>query len=218
METMKIQDILLLIATGLVALYLIWRFVQHYRSPNKNRSDIYYSIAFAVLLIAGLLLVFLGYATALLDPDVSPWVIIVSVLIPVGISLGLVTDLLPKYEKPYLAFGVVGLAAIAVTRFVGPAMLATTILIIVHAVAGLIIFGLPIWAVGTRKAPGGFIGVTVGGLLIGIGGIALASLKTAGTPLFGIFDLDTILLILAPLLLLMTLAYTWGFVTKLVKA
>lgn len=212
---MKIWDIALLIATGLVALYLIWRFVQQYRSPGKNRSDIYYSVAFAVLLVAGLLLAILGYATALLDPKVSPWVVIVSVLIPAGISLGLVTDLLPKYEKPYLAFAVVGLAAIAVTRFYGPATLATAILATVHSVAGLLIFCLPIWAISKGKAPAGFIGVTVGGALIGIGGIALATLKSGGQLLF--FDLDTILLILAPLLLAMTLAYAWGFVTKLVK-
>ena len=53
-------------------------------------------------------------------------------------------------------------------------------------------------------------------MLIGIGGIALAFYK-AGKPLFGIFTGEFILMILAPLLLLMTLAYTFGFM-KDIKA
>jgi len=52
-------------------------------------------------------------------------------------------------------------------------------------------------------------------LLIGIGGIALAFLTSGSQLLF--FSLDVVLAILAPLLLLMSLAFAWGFV-KDVKA
>jgi len=55
----------------------------------------------------------------------------------------------------------------------------------------------------------------VGGLLIGIGGIALAFL-TAGTQLL-FFSQDVVLMILTPLLLLMTLSFAYGF-TKDIKA
>lgn len=78
--------------------------------------------------------------------------------------------------------------------------------------AGLLIFGLLLWAVARGKAPGGFIGATVGGALIGLGGIALAFLK-AGKPLL-FFSPSVVFAILAPLLLLMTLAFAWGFVKK----
>jgi hypothetical protein len=81
-------------------------------------------------------------------------------------------------------------------------------------VAGLAIFLGPFLAMKTAdgKEPAkGFWWVGVGGALIGIGGIELAFLTT-GKPLFGIFTADLVYNILAPLLLLMTLAFTYGFV------
>lgn len=206
---MTILDRAILLATGLVALYLIWRFYQAYQSsPDKPNSFIYYIISLAVLFVAGVLLVIFTYAA--LD---SPLVVIVSVFIPAGLSLGLVSAFYPKYERAYLAFALIGLIAIAVTRFTGPKALATIVLIIVHTVAGLLIFGVPIFAVSGKKAPTGFIWVTVGGALIGLGGIALAFLKTDRQLLF--FSAEFVFTILAPLLLLMTLAFAWGFVKKL---
>jgi len=208
---MNLFDRIILLATGLVALYLIWRFVADYRrSPGKSRHDIYYSISFGVLLVAGLLLIAFGY-----NALESPLVVIVAVLIPAGLSLGLVAEFLPSYEKAYLTFAVLGLIAIGITRFTGPAALATLVLIIVHSVAGLLIFSVPIFALTQDKSPGGFIWVTVGGTLIGLGGIALAFLKTGGQLLF--FSADFVFTILAPLLLLMALAFAWGFV-KNIKA
>ena len=59
------------------------------------------------------------------------------------------------------------------------------------------------------RAPTGFIWVSVGGVLIGVGGIALAFLKAGNQFLF--FSTDVVFTILAPLLLLMTLAFSWGF-------
>ena len=204
-------DRIILLAVGLVVIYLLWRLVTHYQK-SKVRQDIYYIISFAVLLVAGLLLIIFGFEA--LD---SPYVVTVAVLIPAGLSLGLVAQLYPRFEIPYLVFVVVGLAAIAITRLTGassegnPSTLATIVLIIVHLAAGLLIFILPIIAVVQKRMPGGFIGVTVGGALIGLGGIALAFLKTGNQLLF--FSADFVFTILAPLLLLMTLAFTWGLVT-----
>jgi hypothetical protein len=209
---MTLFDRITLLTTGLVALYLIWRFIADYRrSPDKPSYDIYYSISFTVLLVAGLLLIVFGYQAL-----ESPLVVIVAVLIPAGLSLGLVTEFFPQYEKAYLTFAVLGLIAIAITRFTGPATLATILLIIVHAVSGLLIFGVPIFASSRDKSPGGFVWVTVGGALIGLGGIALAFLKTGGQLLF--FSAEFVFIILAPLLLLMTLAFAWGFVKNIMAA
>jgi len=206
---MTLLDRMVLLVTGLVAIYLLWRFLARYRKVGR-RHDIYYMLSFAVLLVAGLLLIVFTYSAL-----ASPWVVIVSVLIPAGLSLGLVAEFFPKYEKCYLSFAILGLIAIAITRFTGPAGLATPVLAVVHAVAGLIIFALPIWAVTKDKAPTGFIGVTIGGALIGLGGIALAFLKSGRQLLF--FSESLVFAILAPLLLLMALAFTWGFV-KQIKA
>jgi divalent metal cation (Fe/Co/Zn/Cd) transporter len=78
----------------------------------------------------------------------------------------------------------------------------------------LIIFLGPFLA--KDKAPKGFWWVGIGGVLISIGGIALAFV-TSGSQLLFFKSMDDILNILAPLLLLMTLAFTWGFV-KQIKA
>ncbi len=69
---------------------------------------------------------------------------------------------------------------------------------------------MPISAVSRKVEKPGYLWVTVGGALIGLGGIALAFLKTGRQLLF--FSADFVFLILAPLLLLMTLAFTAGFV------
>ena len=200
-------DRIVLLAVGLVVVYLLWRLVEHFREKNA-RYDVYFIISFAVLLVAGLLLIIFGY-----DALDSPLVVIVAVLIPAGLSLGLVSRFYPRYEIPYLVFVIIGLVAIAITRLTGtaaegPGTLATVVLIIVHSVAGLLIFFTPIIAYSQKTAPGGFLWVSVGGALIGLGGIALAFLKTGNQLLF--FSADFVFTILAPLLLLMTLAFTWG--------
>ncbi len=202
---MTIFDRIILLLTGLAAAYLVWRFWGRY-SKEKNRYDIYYMLGFVVLLVSGVLLIFGGWG--LLD---SPYVLTVATLIPLGISMGLMHQFMPKYAKAYSWFSVVGLLAIAVTS-IGDMSFKSIAVPLFHGVAGLIIFALPLYlCFVTKTAPRGFGAVGVGGLLIGIGGMALAFYK-AGKPLFGIFTGEFILMILAPLLLLMTLAYAWGFV------
>jgi hypothetical protein len=73
-------------------------------------------------------------------------------------------------------------------------------------VAGFVIFLGPFFA---KDAPKGFWWVGNGGAFIGIGGIALVFL-TAGTQLL-FFSQEVVLQIPAPLLLLMSLAFTLGF-------
>jgi hypothetical protein len=201
---MTLIDRLILLATGVTALYLIWRMWTRYQE-TRARQWIYAMIGFGVLFVAGVLLILFTY-----EALASPLVIIVAVLIPAGISTALVAGAYPRNEFPFLIFMVLGLLAIAVTRYTGPATLATIVLIIVHSVAGLTIFFLPILAVRRKLEGSGYLWVTVGGTLIGLGGIALAFLKTGRQLLF--FSADFVFTILAPLLLLMTLAFTAGFV------
>jgi hypothetical protein len=206
---MTLFDQLILLATGLVAAYLVWRFADHYRTTSTS-CDIYYILSFTVLLVAGLLLIVFTY-----DALDNPLVVIVSALIPAGLAVGSVYEVYPKYGRSYLILTVLGLVALAVTRLTGPEGLATAVLASVHTLFGLTIFLLPISAVYRKEAPTRFLWVTVGGVLIGIGGIALAFLKTGNQLLF--FTVDLVFAILAPLLLLMVLAFAWGFV-KMLKA
>ncbi|KAA3609663.1 MAG: hypothetical protein DWQ05_22285 [Calditrichaeota bacterium] len=197
---MNLFDQIVLLLTGLTAVYLIWRFVQ------DSAKNTYYILSFAVLFVAGVLLIFLTYGAL-----ANPAVVIVSYLIPFCLALGLVAEFYPEKSKLYMIFGLIGLLGIAYTRYTDSGTLATVVLATFHFVAGMIILLVPIFVTRAKKAPSGFIWVAVGGLLINIGGTSLAFLKM-GTP---ILSGDLIFMILAPLLFLMTLSYTWGFMKKM---
>ncbi len=197
-------DRIVLLLTGLTAVYLIWRFYGRYQH-KKALHDIYYMEGFLVLFVSGVLLIFGGWG--LLD---SPYVLTVATLIPLSITMGLMNQFLPKYKKAYSWFALIGLLAIAITS-IGDMSAKAIAVPLFHGISGMIIFLLPIYRDVTKNAPKGFWLVGIGGMLIGVGGIALAFYK-AGKPLLGIFTGEFILTILAPLLLLMTLAYAWGFV------
>jgi len=194
-----ILDRILLLLTGLLAAWQV--------AIGINGADtlpmIAYTIAFGVLLVAGLLLIILGF-----DVLDSPIVVIVSTIIPLSLSLGLVWEHLPAFRSGYLVFVIVGFLAILTTRLLPlKNKLPVIALAVVHGIAGLTIFLLPIiWAL-TGRATHGFALVGVGGALIGIGGLLLSFLR-AGKPLL---SRQTILKILPGLLLLMTAAFVAGF-------
>ena len=201
---MTIFDRIILLLTGLTAIYILFNFYKRYQK-EKALYDVYYMLGFGVLLVSGLLLIFFGW-----DILASPFVLTVATLIPLGISMGLMNQFRPKYKKIYSWFALVGFLAIAVTS-IGGLSLKSVAVPVFHGVAGLIIFGLPLYkCVVEKNAVKGFGLVGIGGALIGIGGMALAFML-AGKPLFGIFTADFIFMILAPLLFLMTLAFTFGF-------
>jgi len=165
---MALLDRIFLLATGLVAIYLIWRFYTRCKT-QKALYDVYYLMGFIVLLVSGLLLIFLGYGIL-----ASPYVLTVASLIPLGISLGLMNQYAPQYKKIYAWFALVGILAIAISSIGGFETLKKISVPLFHGVAGLIIFILPIKVSMDGIAPKGFWWVGVGGALIGLGGIALA--------------------------------------------
>lgn len=194
-------DNLFLLLTGLVALYLLWRFYTRW-SKGKALYDVYYMMGFLVLLVSGLLLIFLG-----LDILGKPAVLTVASLIPLGISMGIMEQYYPKWKTAFKWFALVGFLAIAVSSFGGIDLLRKIAVPLFHGVAGLVIFLGPFFA---KDAAKGFWWVGVGGALIGLGGIALAFLSLGAQLLF--FSKQFVMTILTPLLLLMTLAFTAGFV------
>lgn len=162
-----------------------------------------YTIAFGVLLVAGLLLIILGF-----DVLNSPIVVIVSTLIPLSLSLGLVWEHLEAWRIPYLGFVTVGFLAILITRSAPmPRKSPTIVLALVHGIAGMTIFLLPTILSAQGITQPGFALVGFGGALIGIGGLLFSFLK-AGKP---ILPKETILQVLPGLLFLMTAAFVAGF-------
>jgi hypothetical protein len=162
-----------------------------------------YTIAFGVLLVAGLLLIILGY-----DVLESPIVVIVSTIIPLTLSLGLAWEHLASYRTIYLIFVISGFAAVTFTRSIPiQNKLPVITIALVHGIAGMTIFLLPIVlsAQGTMKPSFAFVGI--GGALIGICGLLLSFLK-AGRP---ILTGASILNIFPGLLMMMTLFFVIGF-------
>lgn len=196
---MSSLDHILLLITGLLAAYQVAIGINGLGAVPITA----YTIAFGVLLVAGLLLIILGF-----DALESPIVVIISTIIPLSLSLGLVWEHLETWQVPYLGFAILGFLAVLVTRsFPMPGKLPTFVLIFVHGVAGLIIFLLPTILAAQGVTRPGFALVGLGGALIGIGGLLLSFLK-AGQP---ILPKETILRILPGLLLLMTVAFVAGF-------
>ena len=197
------KDIVFLLLTGLLAAYLCWYFIQRYQL-NKALHNLYYLIGFAVLLVSGLLLIFLG-----MDILASPYVLTVASLIPLGISMGLAEEYFPKWKTAFKWFAAIGFLAIAVTSIGGMDSLKKVAIPLFHGVSGLIIFIGPFYV---KSAPKGLWWVGIGGLLIGLGGIALAFITMGKQLLF--FSPDFVSLILTPLLFLMSGAYALGFSKK----
>ena len=209
---MNLFDLLALLLTGLVAAYLVFRLFQDFQNKDpKPRANIPYMVSFTVLLVSGLLLIIFGWEIL-----PRPEIIVVTTLIPLALAVGLVCEFhKEKLGMPYKIFAVVGLLAIILTRFIPevPRGLQVVAIATVHSIFGLTIFIVPILAVKLGKAPKGFIFVTIGEVLIGLGGIALTFLKSEGQLLF--FSGEFVMMILGPLLLLMALSFTWGFMQKM---
>jgi hypothetical protein len=199
---MTILDRIFLLVTGLIAIFLLWKFYTRYQS-EKKLYDIYYMLGFGVLLVSGLLLIFLGW-----DILASPLVLTVASLIPLGISLGIANQFYTGWKRSYAWYALIGIVAIAITSFALPDLKKVAVPLF-HGVAGFIIFLGPIFAERAQKAPKGFWWVGLGGVLIGLGGIALAFLSVGSQLLF--FSQEFVMTILAPLLFLMTGAFALGF-------
>ena len=131
MKKMTVLDRVFLLITGLLAAYQIAVGIDDGLAAITLWA---YTIAFGVLLIAGLLLIIMGFE--ILE---SPLVVIVSTLIPLSLSLGLVWEYLPDWRVPYLIFVIVGFLAVVALIRRKPNGYRNTIIALV---AGLVVGGL----------------------------------------------------------------------------
>ncbi len=198
---MKVSPLnrILLLLTCLLAAYQVAVGI----NGLENIPTIAYTIAFGVLLVAGLLIIILGF-----DVLNSRIVVMVTTIIPLSLSLGLIWERMNGWRMPYLIFAILGYLAVIITRMINvPLRLSIAILAIVHGVAGLVVFLLPSVVSAQGITRPGFAMVGLGGALIGLAGLLLFFLKT-GRP---ILSRDTILSIFPAILLLMTGAFVAGF-------
>lgn len=199
-ETKKISviDRILLLITGLLAVYQIGFGIKTAEWIPK----LSYSLSFGVLFVAGILIILFGFKA--LD---SPAVVVVSTIIPLSLSTGLIAEYAPAWLTIYLIFAILGFILVIITRYSETKAIKVISLAVVHGIAGMTIFLLPIFKSISGAAPPLFSFVGIGGALIGIGGLLLSFLKM-GKP---VLSKNTILTILPGLLLLMTLAFVVGF-------
>ena len=192
-------DRILLLLTVLLASYQVSAGIDGF----DTLPIIAYTIAFGVILVAALLIFILGFGV--LD---SPIVVIVSTIIPLSLAVGLIHQHAASFGTSYLVFAIIGFLAVTLTRSIpAPGKIPTIVLAIVHGIAGMTIFLLPIVLSIQGNAHPMFSLVGVGGALIGIGGLALSFLK-AGKP---ILSQEVIHKILPVILFLMSLCFVMGF-------
>jgi hypothetical protein len=160
-----------------------------------------YATAFGVLLIAGLLMIINGFEVLN-----SPLVVIIAAIIPLGLSLGMIVEELPAWRGGYTIFTMLGFLSILLSRYLLPERAAAMALSLVHGIAGFLIVGLPIALVLQGTKPVLYLFVSVGGGLIGAGGLLLALLKT-GKP---ILSANKIFALLPWILVPMSAAFVLG--------
>jgi hypothetical protein len=196
---MSTLDRLVILAAGLLAAYQIVVGIDNL----STGPIIAYTIAFGVLLVALLLFIILGF-----DALESPVVVVVATIIPLSLSLGLIWEYLPPFRVPYLLFTLIGFAGVVLTRSTPmQGRIPVIVISLVHGIAGLTIFLLPVIISLQQQARPAFFLVGVGGALIGLGGLLLSFLKT-GRP---ILSRETIRKLMPGLLLLMTICFVAGF-------
>ena len=198
MKSISVIDRVVLLLTALLAAYQVSVGIE----GLDSFAVLCYTIAFGVLLVACLLLIILGFE--ILE---SSLVVIISTIIPLSLSLGLIWEYLIEIRFYYLVFVILGFLAVIITRQFTPGRTAVFVLAVVHGISGILIFLLPILLSLQGVTDSGFILVGIGGALIGLGGLLLSFLKT-GRPLL---SEQTILSILPWLFLSMTAAFVVGF-------
>jgi|SRR3972149_5758836 len=193
------SDRILLLFTALLASYQVAVGMDGFSAL----PIIAYTTGFGVLLIAALLIFILGF-----DVLDSPIVVIVSTVIPLTLSLGLVWQHFASFRISYLVFAITSFLAVALTRSIPMQNKLPVITIAVtHGIAGMTIFLLPIILSIQGLTKPLFSLVGAGGALIGIGGLLLSFLKT-GRP---ILSRNTIMRLFPSLLLVTTALFVAGF-------
>ena len=186
-----------LLVTGLVAAYQVVVGVD----GLPNLVTWAYTTAFGVLLLAALLMIINGF-----EVFDGPLVVAVAALIPLGLSLGMVVEASPEWRDGYTVFVMLGLFFILISRTLLQERTAAIALSFVHGTAGLLIVSLPFALVLQGMKPSLYLFVSMGGCLIGVGGLLLALLKT-GKP---ILSAEKTYALLPWILLLMSAAFVLG--------
>jgi hypothetical protein len=160
-----------------------------------------YTIGFGTLVVSSIITMIVGF-----DTFDKPLVIIISALIPLSISNGLVSQISSNLASLYLVFAVIGFLIIILTRFLRNKVIANLTLSLIHAISGLTILILPFYLVINHTFPMNLLFFSVGGIIMGIGGLVIFWDQKEGT----ILRRNTKYNYLPGLLLLSTILFSLG--------
>ena len=159
------------------------------------------TIGFGTLTLAGLLLLVYG-----IESLSNPWVAVFGTGVPLGFSAALVVQMEPGLSIHYLIFATLAFFAIVITRLRFSKKTATLTLAVVHAIAGLLMVGLPPYGCMAGLAGRPVIWFTTGGAFMGMGGLLLVFLRS-DKPILK----ESLIYLLFPFLLIMiAIAFTLG--------
>jgi len=190
MKKISALDRILFLITGHVAGYQIIKGMESY----DVLTTFYFTVSFGILVLACLLLLLFGFEI-LSNKAVS----VVATVIPLSLSLGLVNHLFAEFHTPFLIFVIVIYSVFLITRFLATARMASLTLAVVHGIAGLVVFFLPLIMSIRGDSDIQFVLVSLGGMLIGLEGMLLAFAKSE-KPILAVgkvFNIFPIVLLLA---------------------
>ena len=208
---MTILDRILLFSAAMLAFKFIYA---HWSQLSENQDggdyNIYHLVAFTTLGASTLLLGVFGWGILgfMGDGTENKLVAVVASAIPFAWATGVVKQLKPKFETPFLVLMIIGFLLITFTRFAEMKTMGRIIYPVFHSTAGLTVILLPILAIAKKQKALSFIMVSLGGFLISSGGISMAFLIAGRQLLF--VSTEVLFMIFAPLLFFTVLLYELG--------
>lgn len=166
----------------------------------SNLTTALYTISFGLLLLACLLLLLMGF-----EIMENNYVAIITALIPITLSLGLVTDKL-EYSSMYVIFIGVGFLIAVALKLFSSGKIASLSLGIIHFLSGSVIFFLPIILFFTGTVEIQILMISFGGILIGSGGVLLGMLKAGKS----VLSKEKVVVLFPIILFFTTTAFVFG--------
>ena len=202
------------IAAILFALFMLLDFLK-----NKKIYHLLWALAFIVLFVAGVVLVFTNDYSLLLSPLVSA----LAALIPGGIAAGLYFIVFEEKTKLYgyifLLFVIVMVILIGITKAVNSPGASATVMV-AHIPSSLSIILLPIYTTfKTKDTDWKALLVSIGGLIMSLAGLLLALFTVGAADIVLILTLLPIVLLLTAIFFAfgMLLPEKWGFTIPGIK-
>ena len=197
--------VMLLLITGIAAilfgLFMLLDFLK-----NKKMYHLLWALAFVVLFVAGIVLIFTNDYSLLLSPLVSA----LAVLIPGGIAAGLYFAVFEEkklYGYIYLLFILVMVILVGITKFMASPGASATVMV-AHIPSSLSIILLPFYTTfKTKKTDWKALLMSIGGLIVSLAGVLLAIFSLNPT---NVALLVLILTVLPTVLLLTAVFFAFG--------